>query len=858
MKHRSRPVSFESFLDPQYQYTYVGTISKRVFARARKADGSPVYAEIDYTPIYYLPTDDVTQADAKGYDGTPLQSFMCDSIKDGKEFLEKHPEAFGDIQPEYMLLSDTYGKQDAPFDMDRLYIWNLDIEVARDPVRGHAPVEDPFNAITAITVKWTHMGQSGIVCYGTKPYVAKPDETYVPCKDEHELVAAFLTDLKGGGDYPDIFTGWNVQGHDIPYFVNRAKKLFPEEIWSAISPFEWLSEKTAMFYGQEHLNIDVKGIAILDYYELYRKFTYTQQENYKLDHIAHTELGRNKVDYKKHRSLDKLYDEDHQKFIEYNINDVKLVDELDQKLKLIELVCALAYMAKVNFPDTFKQVRLWDIMIYHRLRGDGFQIPPRQTVSKTEQYEGAFVKEPNPGMYRWVVSFDVASMYPHIIREWNLSPETILDKLAVPPVNDLLQRKLDTGRIRAQHGDVSIAANGVLTRKTVEGFLPNMLKTLYDERVKFKKIAHVAEKELEQTTDPAERKRLIELISASNKQQQVRKVNLNSAYGALGSNYFRFFDVRLAEAVTVTGQLFIRWVAQELNAYLNMLLKTKDEDYVIASDTDSVYVRLEKVVEAYTNIHKPAIFTTAANIQETVNMLDKFCNKALQPVIQQAFVGIADYLNVYVPCLSMPREVIADKGVWTAKKRYILNMYNKEGEVYEKPRLKMMGIEAIKSSTPSICRAMIKEVINLLMNGTQEEVWTHIAECRKKFFEAPFEDIAFPRSVSGLLKYADSNAKAVPIAVKGALTFNEALQRFKLTHLYEPIREGEKIKFVHLREPNRFFSHVISAPGYCPPEWDIEKQIDYEEQWEKSFIVPMDAILSCVGWSTKHEASLFD
>lgn len=497
MKHTAQQPVFSNTLTCELQYTNVTTIGNAVFARARKTDGAPVYVEQKYKPFHYIPTNETGAATHCGYDGTPLVPHMSQSLKEARTWIDavKVP-VYGDIQPEYMLLADTYGKQDVVFDLERLYIWNIDIEV--DSEHGFAKPDDPFAEVTAITVKWSHMGKTGTVVYGRKAYTTVGDELYVQCDTEEELLLRFLDDLRSAGDYPDIITGWNVQFYDLPYLVNRLKRLFTDDVWQRISPFERVSERVVIILHRSQKVVDIRGIAILDYLELYRKFTYTQRENYRLDYIAHVELNQRKLSFQEYKNLRTLYRDNHQKFIEYNIQDVALVDQLDQKLKLIELVAALAYGAKSNFADCFKQVRLWDIAIYHKLRADGFQIPPRKDGVKNDQYAGAYVKDPIPGFYKWVVSFDVASMYPHIIREWNLSPETKigqLDGFTVKTVDDLLTQSIDLSDAHQQ--DVCIAANGVLTNRQEEGFLPEMLKTLYEERIKFKKMQKAAEKELE-------------------------------------------------------------------------------------------------------------------------------------------------------------------------------------------------------------------------------------------------------------------------------------------------------------------------------------------------------------------------
>lgn len=861
MKHTAQQIVIQPALLPNQQYTNITTIGNGVYARARQNDGSPVYVEQKYLPTYYTPVDPTRVTPThEGFEGRPLIARSFGNIRESREWIDQNPiPVYGDIQPEYMVLNDVYGAKDVGFEMDRLYIWDLDIEV--DSENGFGKPEDPFAEVTSITVLWRHMGKTGIVVYGRKDYVTQKDELYIPCATEEELLLRFLDDFKSGGDYPDIVTGWNVQFYDIPYLVARLKKLFTQTTWERISPFNRMAERTVIIMGRPQIVVDIRGIAILDYKELYQKFTYSQQESYRLDHIAHVELGKRKVSYHEYQTLRRLYRENHQKFIEYNIIDVVLVDELDQKLKLIELVCALAYGAKCNFVDCFKQVRLWDIMIYHKLRSQGKQIPPRKDASKGDQYAGAYVKEPKPGLYKWIVSFDVASMYPHIIREWNLSPETksttMITGLTEPgddgkkrPRQELIDQQIDTSSV--QGTDLCLASNGVLCDRTREGFIPAMLKTLYDERIWWKKQQKGFEAEREKETDPARKAELVKKISAAENQQKVRKVNLNSAYGAIGSAYFRFYDMDLAEAVTVTGQMVIRWIANDINKYLNAQFKTK-HDYVVASDTDSVYVDVTKVVEVIT--------AQSASIDRIgiVNALDTFSKKKIQPLIDQAFVNIATYLNVAVPCMSMVRDVIADNGIWTGKKHYAMNVYDSEGVRYKEPKLLVHGLEVVKSSTPAICRAHMKKVLSMIVKGaTQDEIWNYVESCRAEFYSAPFEDVGKPSGVNGLEKYGKgTTAKSIPYHVKGALAFNDHLVRTKLLQNNEPIREGEKIKTVYLREENPFRSHVMAAPFGCPAEWEIEKFIDYDTQYEKVFLHPIRNILECAGMSAERQPDLF-
>lgn len=837
MLPKLRP-TFLKTADASLQYTYTTIIGNRCYVRLRSADGTPHFLEWDYTPTYYLPSD--TYTGISSYDGMPLVAHACASIRDGREFLKQHPDTYGNIQCEYMALADIYGSTDVACDMDRLLVWNLDIET---PGETFAPIDNPFNPISAITVIKRHLGQREVVVYGLGDYTAD-GVTYHRFESEDALLTRFLRDWKNGGNYPDIVTGWNIQFYDLPYLVNRMQQLWGDtRDIRELSPFRDISTRQVLLYGREQTVVDIRGLAILDYLELYRKFTFAQRESYRLDHIAHVELNKRKLSFKEYHSLHGLYRDNYQTFIDYNIRDVELVDALDEKLKLIDLVCALAYGAKANYVDTFKQVRLWDVMIYHYLRAQQKQLPPKRDVDKTEQYAGAFVKEPLVGQHAWVVSFDVASMYPSIIREWNISPEKMAGaKLDSFSLDALLAGTIDLAAHYAEQ-DVAIAANGLRTLRDREGFLPVMLKTLYDERVRFKALASDAKKRREKLSpDDPQYAVLTKQIAAYHNQQMVRKVNLNSAYGALGSNYFRFYDTDMAEAVTVTGQYVIRHVAQRVNAFLNKTFKT-DEDYIIASDTDSIYVCLDRVAQRYNH----------ADVQKTVTFLDRFCEEVLQRIIDTAFANVATYMNVLEPCLTMKREVIADKGIWTAKKRYILNVWDTEGVRYQAPKLKMMGIEAVKSSTPELVREMITDALSLLMRGTQEELWAFIDAQYARFSAAPFEDVAFPRSVNGVSKYADA-LKGIPLHVRGALVYN---RRIAGMPAYQTITEGQKIKYAYLREPNPFQSNVLAAPDGCPAEWEIERWIDYRTQWQKAFLEPLQAIVQCVGWNVEAQMSLF-
>ena len=530
-----------------------------------------------------------------------------------------------------------------------------------------------------------------------------------------------------------------------------------------------------------------------------------------------------------------MYKTNYQKFVDYNVHDVILVERLEEKMKLMEMIISLAYMAKCNFNDVFSPVKMWDCIIHNHLRNQNVVIPPKVHETKTEAYEGAFVKDPQIGRHKWVCSFDLNSLYPHLIMQYNISPETIVGMHEESGlVEPLLNREVDTDFLREKN--LTMTPNGSLYTRKKQGFLPALMEKMYTDRVKYKKMM-IEEQKKGKSADPNK-------LAQYHNMQINLKIALNSAYGALGNQWFRFYDVRNAEAVSVAGQLSIRWAERAVNDYLNKILETDNEDYVLASDTDSLYVTMEKMVE------KVGLTDT----DKIIKFLDTVCDGKIQDVIDKCYGEMAEYVNAFQQKMVMKREVLADVGIWVAKKHYVLNVHNSEGVQYEEPKLKIMGIEAVKSSTPEPCRNALKKAFKIMMNGTEDDVINFIEEFKTEFKTFPAEDISFPRSVKGLAKYYDSATiyrKSTPIHVKGSLIYNKILQNKRLTRKYPVIQEGEKIKYAYLKEPNPTGDSVIAMLNNLPDEFDLKQYIDYEKQFSKSFLDPMIGILSVIGW--KHE-----
>jgi DNA polymerase elongation subunit (family B) len=612
-----------------------------------------------------------------------------------------------------------------------------------------------------------------------------------------------------------------------------------------MSPWGLVTESEKFIKGRKHSVFDVGGVAVLDYLDLYKKFTYKAQESYRLDYIAEVELGQKKLDHSEFETFKDFYTHGWQKYIEYNIVDVELVDRLEDKMKLIELALTMAYDAKVNYNDVFYQVRMWDNIIYNYLKKRDIVIPPKIRSDKNEKYAGAYVKEPTPGKYDWVVSFDLNSLYPHLIMQYNISPETLLDERhPTATVDRILNEEINFELYK----DNAVCANGAMYRKDVRGFLPELMEKMYGDRVVFKKRMLDAKQQYEKTPTKALEKE----IARCNNIQMAKKISLNSAYGAIGNQYFRYYKLANAEAITLSGQVSIRWIEGKMNSYLNTLLKTEGEDYVIASDTDSIYLNLEPLVTKFfgNKSHDKAA---------VVSILDKICQDKFEPFIEKSYQNLADYVSAYDQKMSMKRENIADRGIWTAKKRYILNVHNSEGVQYTEPKLKMMGIEAVKSSTPAPCRKMIKDALKIIMSGSEDDVVEFIEQSRTDFKNLPPEQISFPRSASDVVKYRAYSGiyiKGTPIHIRGALLFNHYIKEKKLDNKYSLIQNGEKIKFCYLKKPNIIHENVISFIQDFPRELNIDKYVDYDLQFEKAFLEPLKAILDSIGWKVEKTNTL--
>jgi DNA polymerase elongation subunit (family B) len=804
-------------------------------------EGKDYKDKIDFGPTLYALTQQETEY--KNLQGQFLKPITFKSIDAARRFrrdvVTQNSPIYGLERYHYQYIGKEY-PEDIKWDKDQIKIFTLDIETTCE--NGFPDVENPIEELLCISVK-NHSNKQ-IITWGTGEYKTdRPDVTYVQCKNENQLLFEFMKFwIK---NYPDVITGWNTKFFDLPYLMNRIKMIAGDKVANKMSPWGLIKSEEIVVRGRPQTVYTVYGITNLDYLDLYKWFIPQRQESYKLDFIGELELGRGKDDMP-YDTFKDWYTKDFQSFVDYNIQDVEIVDGLEDKLGLIDLSLTVAYESKVNYGDIFSQVRVWDTLIANHLMKKNICVPPREEHLKETKYEGAYVKDPQPGQHKWVVSFDINSLYPHIIIQYNISPEKIIGvKSSGVSVNKMLTQATPLTHLKTE--GACITPNGALFKTDGQGFLPEMMETMYNERVIYKKRMLKAKKEYEKTKDP----KLVREISRCHNIQWARKIALNSAYGAVGNQYFRYYDVRQASAITTAGQFIIRFIESKVNEYLNKILKTHDKlDYIVASDTDSIYVTLDKLVEKTCE---------GKDNEQICNFLNKVVDSRIEPFLEKCFDELADYTNAFKNCMVMKREVIANKGIWVAKKRYMLNVLDEEGVRLSDPKLKIMGIEAVKSSTPQVCRGKIKEAIKIIMGKEQSDLHKFIAEFKKEFFEMSAEQISFPRSCNNLRKYRHSNdvfIKGTPIHVKGALIYNHQLKQFNLGRKYPFIQEGDKIKFLKLIEANPFKFDVISYITKLPTEFKLQEYIDYETQFEKTFLDPMRFILQAIGWEHEQKASL--
>lgn len=828
-------------------YTSVNRLGNYIAYRGYE-NGKRVAVKIPFKPTLFVPDKNGEYELFSPDNKIPLSPIELGSMKEARDFMDQYKDSAFNIYGMTNYVSQFIGQEfpdELEYNRDDVNVTSIDIEV--DAHDGFPHPEQCYAVINAITIK--NSKDQSFYTWGLDefdPLKSAYDVHYFHCKDERDLITQFLKHWNSPEHSPDVVTGWNVKFFDIPYLVNRITKVMGDKFANKLSPWKFIRGKKVDVMGREKSAYELLGIQVLDYMDLFKKFAraYGNQESYKLDHIANVVLGDRKISYEEYGNLVNLARDNHQLFIEYNIKDTELIERLEDKLGLISLAMLTAYKAGINYAETFGTVGVWDSIIYRRLLPRK-QVPPiRPDVPKLD-YPGGYVKDPHVGAHDWICSFDVNSLYPNLIVQYNMSPETIVNDASEPHFNveNLLARS-----VKPQHPEYSVTANGTYFKKDHIGIIPEIIRSYYDER-RAVKLEMIEQQKLLQKS-PEEEKYYIEkkIDVLKNKQLSLKNL-LNALYGAMANKFFRYFDVRIAESITMSGQLAIKWGEKSMNEAMNKALGKESGDYVVAIDTDSLYVSMTEFVNKF----QP---------KNPVDFLDKACEEHFVPMLEQAHRDMFNDMNGYELRLVMAREVIADRGIWIAKKRYIVNVLDDEGVRLKKPKLKIMGVDAVKSSTPMVVRDKFKEVFQVLITGTEKEAQKYIADFKEEFIKMEPADIAFPRGCNNMEKWSDDPKtiynKGTPIHVRGALVYNHAVESRDLDKKYDLIGSGDKVKFLYLKMPNSVKENVISFPDILPDELKLRDKIDFNLQFRKTFLDPVDTILHAIGWTAEGEYSLED
>jgi DNA polymerase elongation subunit (family B) len=830
---------------------YRGSICSKEINQETKQREFKVFK--DYPFRFFTPSKDTKETGYKDIKGHPLKEMTADSIKEfqnkTKAVLEYGHKLYGTSKLEYQYIYEEF--KDSPRN-DLVIPGFFDIETAKDPVTGYSTAREALNPIISISFVY----KDKIHFWATKDL---PDSF---CQEfnidfhwfmtEKEMLLDFMKLVRTGD--VDILSGWNIETYDIPYTINRVSNLGLDP--NLLSPFKKIQERNIRDkFGNEQQTFNIIGIQILDYLSLYKKFTYVTRDNYTLNNIAYCELKETKEDYSEMIDLDDLYERDFIKFAKYNVKDSLLVKRLDDKLKLIDLCVNIAYKAGVNFQDALGTVKMWTFYAYRALMNN-YTVPPM--VNNIDDGDdssiiGGYVKDPQLGFHSWIVTFDLASLYPHNQMGANISPDKILEDDELPQdlldlresisrasgfkventVEMLSRKEFDLSLLKKY--DVCMTPNLQFFKRDSLGFMPAILKDIYSER-SIRKKEELRLKQEEENDKTLNHKNE---ISRLHNIQLGLKIMMNSEYGALANSAFIFYDSRTAEAITSIGQVAITFIARKFNEYFASM--GINEEVVSASDTDSVFLRFGPIVRKF--------FPNKSN-DEVCSLLDKISEEKIQPFINKSYSELADYLNCYAMEWKMKREKIASNTVIVAKKRYFMAVMDDEGVRMKEPKLKVTGLDAVRSSTPEICREAFKKAMKIILEKTEEDLQEFILSFEKEFNSAHVLDIAMPRSVSDIEKYLDSQGrmmKGIPIAVRGSVVFNKKIKEVDPT--FPLIKSGDKVKFFYLKLPNTFQSNIISLPNRLPESLKLsESVIDRKTQFEKTFRHPLMIILDIIKW----------
>lgn len=838
----------------------------RVYIRQINEDGTRSNIQVDYKPKLYI-TSEEPNCEFKNLGGEELYEIEFSDAKSAKAYSEAYQgKLYGYPRFEYSCVDDQY-PYEIEYNYDDLRIGFLDIEV--ESATHYSTIKNPDQPIILIQLLYKDV----YYIFGTKFYESYDNNVkYIKCSSEEDLLRKFVQVFRKFD--LDVVSGWNSAGYDLPMLHERMRLIEMEDWFKKLSPFGIIETSEVLVFGKMQLRVDIKGIQHLDLIELMKKFDRTKYENYKLDTVSKAVLKKGKVAYD--GNLADLYVTDFKRFVDYGLRDVELVKEIEDAKNLIRMVMMVAYLNKANFIDSFSQIRMWDnqIMIYLK-HEDKVQVPfliakeqdDYYNENENEKFEGAFVFHPITGRHEWVETVDVQSMHPSIIMSFNISPETYLSsskKNVEFFLKDCVQytrELIDT--------NASSLANGAMFDNSYEGFLPKIVRRVFDMRNDAKSQYKKYKKLLDAIDNEEESKEIVkqyknEIIKYDSLQFAL-KTNIAAVFGFLGNKYSRFFQLDMAEGITLTSQVMLKVGTSEVERVIREYTGTTN-DVLLYGDTDSGFFSLESVVNKY--------IPAGTSKDKITEFLHRFHENKIAPVLTKKMDEIQDKMNAKVHSIRFVRDVISDVTILVAKKKYIMSVMDSEGFRYSTPDLKIMGIESVKTSTPQYCRDKIKETISMILYKTNDDTIEYINSVKNEFMTLPVEDIAFPRGINDIEKYTESSEtkdsfgededensitfkSRSPIHVKASIFHNKLIMDNDMGKWIQPIENGDKIKFTYLKSPNPIKNNAIAFDGLLPVEFGLEKYVDYDMQYEKTFLNPIKSITSVIGWKTELTNEMF-